>query len=102
MLRALVLIAAILFFRAFLPRKTRPSPTAISPYKNSLDSLVSADQVSLVMDGIRLREFPVGTDSLSSIAHDSQGETPLTVGTATDCLPELTKRGVARSSLSLR
>ena len=56
MSRALVLIAAILLFREFLPRRPRKSPTAISPYMNSLDGLMSAQQVSLAMDEFRARE----------------------------------------------
>ncbi|HVP55463.1 MAG TPA: hypothetical protein VMU45_10750 [Candidatus Eisenbacteria bacterium] len=53
MSRALLLIAAFLFFREFLPRKTRRSPSSVSPYMNSLDGLVSPEQISLVMDQVR-------------------------------------------------
>ena len=60
MTRALVLIAAVLIFREFLPRKPRRSPTAISPYMNSLDGLLSAEQLSLAMDEVRLRESGPG------------------------------------------
>ena len=56
MTRALILIVAVLLFREFLPRKSRRSPTAISPYMNSLDGLVSAKQLSLAMDEARLPE----------------------------------------------
>jgi hypothetical protein len=56
MSRALVLIAAVLFFREFLPRHPRKSPTAISPYMNSLDGALSAQQISLAMDELRLHE----------------------------------------------
>ena len=56
MSRALVLIAAILLFREFLPRRRRKSPTEISPYRNSLDGLMSAQQISLVMDELRAQE----------------------------------------------
>ena len=55
MSRALVLIAAVLFFREFLLRPARRSPTAISPYMNSLDGLLSAEQVSLAVDEVRGR-----------------------------------------------
>lgn len=50
MLRALVLLAAIVFFRTFLPRKPRLSPTQPSPYMNSLDGLLSAEQISAALD----------------------------------------------------
>jgi hypothetical protein len=46
MLRVFILIVAILAFRALLPRKRSGSPTATSPYMNSLDSLMSVPQVS--------------------------------------------------------
>ena len=59
MSRTLVLIAAILLFREFLPRRSRKSPTAISPYMNSLDGLLSGQQISLVMDELRARESPL-------------------------------------------
>jgi len=52
MVRVLVLIAAVLLFRELRPHKSRRSPTAISPYMNSLDGLLSAEQVSLAMDEI--------------------------------------------------
>lgn len=52
MLRVLVVIAAILIFRALLPRKSRGSPSAISPYMNSLDGLMSDQQVSSALDGV--------------------------------------------------
>jgi hypothetical protein len=50
MLRALILIFAILIFRELLPRRTRRSPTAASPYMNSLDSLMSASQLSAALE----------------------------------------------------
>lgn len=52
MLRLLVLIAAILVFRVFLPRKKKRSPTEPSPYMNSLDSLLSPQQVSAALEEI--------------------------------------------------
>jgi len=58
MARALILIAGVLLLREFLPRRSRWSPTAISPYMNSLDGAMSAEQVSLVMDELRGRELP--------------------------------------------
>ncbi len=57
MLRALVLISAIVFFREFLLRPARRSPTAISPYMNSLDGLLSAEQISQAVDEVRLSEL---------------------------------------------
>jgi hypothetical protein len=65
MSRALVLIAAVLFFREFLPRRPRQSPTAISPYMNSLDGLLSPQQISSVMDELRPQEPPVATAASS-------------------------------------
>ena len=53
MLRAFVLLGALLFFKAFLPRRKRRSPTEISPYMNSLDSLMSSEQISLSLDNFR-------------------------------------------------
>jgi len=44
MTRALVLLAAFVFFRTFLAPKKRSSPTEISPYMNSLDGLISAQR----------------------------------------------------------
>ena len=52
MLRFLLLIVAMLILRALLPRRRSGSPTAISPYINSLDGLMSDQQVSSVLDGI--------------------------------------------------
>jgi hypothetical protein len=57
MLRALMLISAIVFFREFLLRPARRSPTAISPYMNSLDGLLSAEQVSRAVEEVRLGEL---------------------------------------------
>ena len=79
MSRVLVLIAAILLFRAFLPRKSGRSPTAISPYMNSLDDLMSAEQVSLATDEIRPHQSPMA-----------------------DRLPPPAKRGAESPSLSIR
>src|SRR5215472_11707883 len=59
MSRALVLMAAVLLFREFLPRRARKSPTAISPYMNSLDGAMSAQQISFVMDELRRQESSV-------------------------------------------
>ena len=52
MSRVLVLIGALLFFRAVLPRAARRSPTAITPYMNALDGMMSAQQVSSVLDEV--------------------------------------------------
>jgi hypothetical protein len=59
MSRALILIAGFLLFREFLPRHPRKSPTAISPYMNSLDGAMSAQQISLVIDELQFQETPV-------------------------------------------
>jgi hypothetical protein len=52
MLRALVLLAAIVFFRTFLPGKPRYSPTQTTPYINSLDGLLSAEQLSSALEEV--------------------------------------------------
>src|ERR1039458_3227642 len=52
MLRVLVLIGAFLFFRAVLPRTPRRSPTTITPYMSALDGLMSARQVSALLDEV--------------------------------------------------
>ena len=52
MFRVLVLIGAILFFRVVLPRTSPRSPTAITPYMNALDGMMSAEQVSSVLDEV--------------------------------------------------
>lgn len=49
MLRVLILIGGVLIFRALLPQKTKRSTTAITPYMNGLDGMLSAQQVSLVL-----------------------------------------------------
>jgi hypothetical protein len=50
MTRALVLLAAFVFFRTFLVHRKRSSPTETSPYMNSLDGLLSAQQLSAAID----------------------------------------------------
>ncbi len=50
MFRVLVLIGAFFVFRAVLPRTSRRSPTAITPYMNALDGLVPAHEVSSMLD----------------------------------------------------
>lgn len=52
MLRLLVLIGAFFFFRAMLPRGTRRSPTAISPYINGLDGVVPPQRLSSILDEV--------------------------------------------------
>ena len=59
MSRALILIAAVLLVREFLPRRRRKSPTEITPYTNSLDGRMSAQPIGLVMDEHRLHEAAV-------------------------------------------
>jgi len=66
MLRALVLIAFIVFFRTFLTRPARRSPSHMSPYMNSLDGMISAQQLSAVLDEIDHREPPAGDRSALS------------------------------------
>jgi hypothetical protein len=56
MLRVLVRIATFLLFREFVLRRPRCSPTAISPYKNSIGSIMTTQEVSLAMD----RSFLIG------------------------------------------
>ncbi len=50
LLRVLVLIGGLLIFRALLPQKTKRSTTTITPYMNGLDRMLSASQVSAVLD----------------------------------------------------
>src|SRR5450755_2050056 len=52
MFRVLALIGAFLFFRAVLPRTPRWSPTAITPYMNALDGMMSPEHVSSVLDEV--------------------------------------------------
>ena len=73
MFRALVLISAIVFFREFVLRPARRSPTAISPYMNSLDGLLSAEEVSRIVDEVRLRELQ-RKDQLTFAAPESQAD----------------------------
>lgn len=65
MSRALILIAAVLLVREFLPRRRRKSPTEITAYRNSLDRIVSAQQISRVMDQLRVPEAPVASAARS-------------------------------------
>jgi hypothetical protein len=57
MLRILVLIGAIMFFRSLLVRKRNRSLTTTSPYMNSLDGMLSAAQLSATMEELRLSEL---------------------------------------------
>ncbi len=50
MLRAVVLITAFILFRTFVVPRRRRSSTAISPYSNSLDGMMSAEQISEALD----------------------------------------------------
>jgi hypothetical protein len=50
MFRVLVLIGAFLSFRVMLPSNPKRSPTAITPYMNALDAMLSSQQVSFVID----------------------------------------------------
>ena len=47
MLRILVLMVVILFLRESFPRNSRRARNAASPYNNSLESLLSAEQICL-------------------------------------------------------
>jgi hypothetical protein len=50
MSRVLVLIVALILVRTLLVRKRCRSLTATSPYMNSLDGAISAQQLSLAME----------------------------------------------------
>jgi len=50
MLRVLVLLAGIVFLRTLLPRKPKLSPTQTSPSMNSLDGLLTAEQIRSALD----------------------------------------------------
>ena len=52
MFQVLALIGAFLFFRAVLPRTPHWSSTKITPYMNALDGMMSAQQVSSVLDEV--------------------------------------------------
>ena len=56
MFRVLVLIGAFLIFRAVLRRGPRWSSTATTPYMSALDGMLSAQQVSSVLDEVRPHE----------------------------------------------
>ncbi len=57
-LRVLVLIAFIVFLRTFLTRPTRRTSSQTSPYRNSLDGMISARHLSAVLDEIHHQEAP--------------------------------------------
>ena len=50
MLRVLALIVIIIVLREFVVRKRKRSPTMTSPYINSLDEVLSADQLSVALE----------------------------------------------------
>jgi hypothetical protein len=52
MLRVLVLVAAFLFIRTVISDKRRRSSMAMSPYMNSLDGSMSAEQISQALDDL--------------------------------------------------
>lgn len=52
MFRVLILIGAFLFFRAVLPRTPHWSSSKITPYMNAMDGMMSAQQVSSVLDDV--------------------------------------------------
>ena len=59
MLRAFVLVAAFLFFRTAITNKRKRSSMAMSPYMNSLDGTMTAEQISRALDEIaRLPKKP--------------------------------------------
>jgi len=76
MFRVLVLIGAILFFRAALPRTTRWSPTATSPYRNGLDGMISAQQVSSMLDEVMPYEAWLASRRASVQHASNAGDTP--------------------------
>ena len=57
MLRILLLIGAIMFFRSLFVRKRSRSLTSTSPDMNSLDGMLSAAQLSATMDELRISEL---------------------------------------------
>lgn len=59
MLRALVLIAAFCFLRSAISNRRKRSSMAMSPYMNSLDGAMTAEQISRALDDIaRLPKAP--------------------------------------------
>ena len=52
MFRVLVLIGGFVLLRAMLPRTSRWSSTAITPYMSALDGIMSAERVSSVLDEV--------------------------------------------------
>jgi len=59
MSRALVLIAAFLFFRSTIAKRRKHSSMAMSPYMNSLDGTMTAEQISRALDELaRLPKKP--------------------------------------------
>jgi hypothetical protein len=73
MLRVLVLIGAFLFFRAVLPRTPRRSSTTITPYMSALDGMMSARQISTVLDEVSPYDSWLN-DWRRKIQRDSQHE----------------------------
>lgn len=66
MSRVLVLVAALILFRTALARRRSRSLTAVSPYMNSLDGAMSAEQLSIAMEELdKLRRAPDRFRSLS-------------------------------------
>jgi hypothetical protein len=64
MLRALVLVVAFFLFRSMFANKRQRSAMAMSPYMNSLDGAMTAEQISRVLDDLaRLPKGPVGRSS---------------------------------------
>jgi len=50
MLRVLVFIAALVFFREVLPRRSRSSAGSIRPYRSALDGIISPEQLGLELN----------------------------------------------------
>jgi hypothetical protein len=51
-MRPLVLLGAFFLLRAMLPRGSRRSPTATSPYINGLDGAIPTQQLSSMLDEV--------------------------------------------------
>jgi hypothetical protein len=64
MARALVLIVAVLLFRSMIANNRKRSCRAMSPYMNSLDGAMTAEQISQALDNFaRLPRSVVGRSS---------------------------------------
>ena len=85
-MRVLVLIGGLLIFRALLPQKTKRSATTITPYMNGLDRMLSARQVSAVLDETAPYESRLAGDRADVVQaradgphHDSSDESEFAI-----------------------